>query len=198
VSAAPQLERRPVPPEYAALVPPALERVNVPAYILDRAGRVRWLNPAAEAITGDCVGRLFTEVLGRVDADDAWAIFRRNLTGVPHPDFSVDLGQPGGAPTRVQVSSTALGPVGHAVGMFGLAIPSDRLERAAPAVQSRLTRRQHEVLALLAAGASTDQIAARLVVSRETVRNHVRHILQRLGARSRLEAVAIAHREKLL
>jgi DNA-binding CsgD family transcriptional regulator len=198
VSAAPQLQRRAIPTEYAGLVPPALERVNVPAYILDRDGRIRWLNPAAEAIVGDVVGRRVTEVLDQIDERTAWSIFRRNLSGVPHPDFSLDLVAPDGAPTRVQVSSTPLGQRGVAVGMFGLAVPRARGERGAPRVQSRLTRRQQEVLELLAAGASTEQIAARLFLSRETVRNHVRHILHRLGARSRLEAVAIAHREDLL
>jgi DNA-binding NarL/FixJ family response regulator len=41
-------------------------------------------------------------------------------------------------------------------------------------------------------------IAATLHLSKETVRNHVRHVLRALGPRSRLEAVAIAHRTGLL
>ena len=61
-----------------------------------------------------------------------------------------------------------------------------------------LTPRQTEVLRLLEYGRSTNQIAEELHLSRETVRNHVRHILQRLEARSRLEAVAIAHRDELI
>jgi DNA-binding NarL/FixJ family response regulator len=61
-----------------------------------------------------------------------------------------------------------------------------------------LTRRQHEVLEHLAEGASTDDIARELVVSRETIRNHVRHILQRLGVRSRLAAIAVARRDGLV
>jgi DNA-binding CsgD family transcriptional regulator len=198
VSAAQQLQRRPVPPEFAGHVPPALERVSVPAYILDRDGRIQWLNPAAEAITGNAIGRMFTEVLSSADAIGARPIFERNLRGAPHADFSVDLVHPDGAARRVQISSAALGPVGSAVGMFGLALPGAAAGVGDRARSDRLTRRQHDVLQLLAEGASTDQIAEKLVVSRETVRNHVRHILQRLHARSRLEAVAIAHREGLL
>ena len=57
-----------------------------------------------------------------------------------------------------------------------------------------LTPRQEQVLRLLGEGASTDEIAAALHLSRETVRNHVRHVLRALGAHSRLEAVAAAHR----
>jgi len=55
-----------------------------------------------------------------------------------------------------------------------------------------LTPRQEEVLRLLERGRSTVQIADELHVSRETVRNHVRHLLHALGASSRLEAVAVA------
>lgn len=61
-----------------------------------------------------------------------------------------------------------------------------------------LTRRQREILAELAAGASTDELAARLYVSRTTIRNHIAAILRALGAHSRLEAVAIARRRGLL
>jgi LuxR family maltose regulon positive regulatory protein len=62
----------------------------------------------------------------------------------------------------------------------------------------RLTPRQQEVLQLLGQGASTEDIASMLHVSRETVRNHVRHVLRELGAHSRLEAVARAHELGLL
>jgi PAS domain S-box-containing protein len=63
---------------------------------------------------------------------------------------------------------------------------------------SRLTGRQMAVLALLAEGAGTDEIAVRLQITRTTVANHVAAILRRLGARSRLEAVHIARREGML
>ena len=53
-------------------------------------------------------------------------------------------------------------------------------------------------MALLAAGFSTDAIAARLSISVATVRNHVTAILAALGAHSRLEAVAIARRAHLV
>lgn len=57
-----------------------------------------------------------------------------------------------------------------------------------------LTPRQRDVLAGLADGKSTKQIAAELVVAQVTVRNHVANILAALGAHSRLEAVATARR----
>jgi DNA-binding NarL/FixJ family response regulator len=52
-----------------------------------------------------------------------------------------------------------------------------------------------EVLALLERGRSTEQIADELHLSRETVRNHVRHMLRAIGVNSRLEAVAAARGE---
>ena len=61
-----------------------------------------------------------------------------------------------------------------------------------------LTRRQLDVLHLLAEGASTGDIAGRLHLSRETVRNHVRNIFRALGVHSRLEAVLLAYRMGLL
>jgi DNA-binding NarL/FixJ family response regulator len=61
-----------------------------------------------------------------------------------------------------------------------------------------LTAREREVLQLLADGKSTAGLADSLVVSPATARNHVQSIMRKLGAHSRLEAVAIATRENLL
>lgn len=65
-------------------------------------------------------------------------------------------------------------------------------------VGSELTPRELEVLQLLADGQSTAAIVHDLVLSVHTVRNHVRNVLSKLNAQSRLEAVAIARREGLL
>jgi DNA-binding NarL/FixJ family response regulator len=72
------------------------------------------------------------------------------------------------------------------------------VSEAAPSPHPHLTPRQSEVLRLLEHGHSTKQIAAELTLSQETVRNHVRHVLQALGVHSRLEGVALARREQTL
>jgi two-component system response regulator DesR len=57
-----------------------------------------------------------------------------------------------------------------------------------------LTPRQHQVLELLAAGASTRRIAAELQIAEETARNHIRLLLAELRVHTRLEAVVAAFR----
>lgn len=59
-------------------------------------------------------------------------------------------------------------------------------------VKSPLTSREWEILDLLCAAASTEQIADELVLSKETVRSHVKNLLRKLSVRSRQEAVAMA------
>jgi DNA-binding CsgD family transcriptional regulator len=89
----------------------------------------------------------------------------------------------------------------------GLALPI--LKRAGDAGRARaagfptngasspvLSRRETEVYELLAAGRTNKEIARALFISDATVKVHVRHILRKLGARTRTEAVALESREK--
>lgn len=78
--------------------------------------------------------------------------------------------------------------------------PVERLERARPRrLRSREpTAREAEVLQLVADGFGSAEIARRLWVSEETVKTHVTHVLDRLGAKSRANAVAIAMRRGLI
>jgi len=62
----------------------------------------------------------------------------------------------------------------------------------------RLTDRELEVLRLVAKGMSNKEIAAELVIAENTVKNHVRNILEKLELRTRMEAAMYAVREKLI
>jgi two-component system response regulator DevR len=80
--------------------------------------------------------------------------------------------------------------------MLALLLP--RLARTRRGIGYDLTPREHDVLRLLSEGASKEVIGERLFVSPNTVRNHIQSILSKLGAHSRLEAVAVATREGLI
>jgi two-component system, NarL family, response regulator len=64
--------------------------------------------------------------------------------------------------------------------------------------RGKLTRRQREILQLLANGGSTTAAAKELELSEQTVKTHTKNALARLGARNRTHAVAIALREALI
>jgi DNA-binding NarL/FixJ family response regulator len=71
-------------------------------------------------------------------------------------------------------------------------------DAAVQGIVEPLTSRELEVLAMLAAGRSNQAIARELVVSLDTVKKHVSHVLGKLGAANRTEAVARARRLGLI
>jgi PAS domain S-box-containing protein len=92
------------------------------------------------------------------------------------PEIAVEhLGR---APRRVAGDDSAAGEGGHR--------------------QQPLTRREIEVLRLLTEGVGTEEIADSLFISVTTVRNHVQNILHKLDVHSKLEAVALALRRRLI
>jgi DNA-binding NarL/FixJ family response regulator len=74
---------------------------------------------------------------------------------------------------------------------------SEAARRSVPRTED-LSSSERRVLALVAAGSSTEEIAASLTVSPHTVRTHVRNLLRKLDAQSRAHAVAIAMRDSAL
>ena len=86
----------------------------------------------------------------------------------------------------------------RACGQAGAAPPSRRAAVAIPGMAEPLTDREAEVLRLLAAGRSNQRIAHELVVALNTVKKHVTHVLGKLGAANRTEAVARARQLGLI
>jgi PAS domain S-box-containing protein len=173
----------------------ALENVNVPSYVLDATGIIRWLNPAARRLVGDCRGRQFTSVLAPEDRRRGREVFAQKVVGnkIATDTSGVMIIGADGERFDCEVSGVRLTRGGHVVGVFGQ-VPQWSMERGARDPHPHLTPRQAEVLHLLEDGHSTAQIAGELHLSQETVRNHVRHLLRALGVNSRLEAVAVARR----
>jgi LuxR family maltose regulon positive regulatory protein len=80
----------------------------------------------------------------------------------------------------------------RACGQTDTTAPQRRATTAPPGLAEPLTGRELEVLRLLAAGRSNQRIARDLVVALDTVKKHVTHVLGKLGAANRTEAVARA------
>jgi PAS domain S-box-containing protein len=174
-----------------------LEDLNVPAYAVDRFGIIRWLNSAAKRLVGDIRGRQQSSVVVPEQAREAKESFLRKMMGTEKStDATVVVVQPGGKRVQVEISSCALREGHRIVGVFG--VVRHREQAAAPGPHPHLTPRQNQILHLLAHGHSTAQIAEELHLSVDTVRNHVRRMLRALGAHSRIEALAVAHREGIL
>ena len=174
----------------------ALSDIAVPAYALDKRGTIRWLNRAAVDVLGDARGSDFSLVVAPEHSLRAREAIRRNImrgTGAAHEDLLVV--RPDGRRVNVEITSAPLRDGHQVVGMFGIAV---REAKSVPPPRRHLTPRLHQVLLMLAAGKSTEQIAAELHLSVTTVRNHVRRLLRSLDAHSRLEAIAVARRDGLL
>lgn len=128
------------------------------------------------------------------------------LTGEASAAVATRVAEVGGAglvlkSSRLEELESAVRQVAAGEVAFGpglLAGVLDRLTGRTRGGSTPLTAREQETLVLLAGGASTEEVSERLGVTRNTVRNHVQRILDKLGARSKLEAVAIARREGLL
>ena len=182
-------ELRRIAPDLA----PSIAKLTVPAYILDRNATVRWMNAAALARFGDLRGKRITQIVEPEYAARARQEFAAKLIGTQETtEATVTLRAADGTRTAVEISSTQLLDQGSIVGVFGLANPAEEPLTAA-AESPQLTPRQLDVLRYLATGHSTAAIATKLAISIDTVRNHIRAIMQRLEVHSRLEAVIRAH-----
>jgi len=176
-----------------------LEEIRVPAYIVDCHRRLRWQNAASLELVGDLRGRLDGSVgLAPEDLARARDAFDRKERGASHTELEVSVARRGGTRVRVAVNSVPLKNArGAMIGSFGLV---QVLEEIEPVVEHapRLSPRERETLALLAAGHSTAQMAEQMGIATETVRNHVKGVLRSLAASSRVEAVAKARRVGLI
>lgn len=134
------------------------------------------------------------------EGDAALAALRDGARGVVPPDASAAI--VAAAAAALAAGLAVLPPallarlVMQAGSAFGNA--TDPVRTVAPEATASLTRREREVLALLAAGASNKVVARRLGLSFHTAKAHVAAVLQKLGASSRADAVARGARAGLV
>jgi PAS domain S-box-containing protein len=178
----------------------ALEQLTVPASVVDRDGRIRWMNRGAIDLVGDRVGQPFVRAVAPEDVHRARRQFAKKVIGeASSTEYTMTLLDQAGRRVPVRVSSAPLLENGEITGVFGIAYRDGAAGPfEAPQVEAGLTARQHETLALLADGLGTLEIADRLGVAEDTARNHIRALLRHLDAHTRLEAVVRAYRLGLL
>jgi len=180
-----------------------LDRLHAAAVAQDRVGsiiEIGALRALALAATGDEAGAV-TALAGtlllacpqgyvRVFADEG-------------PPMAALLGRLVAAQRAGQAAAEVpLGYLARLQRAFGTGPPpapgSGRDSAAVPGIVDQLTSRELEVLEMLAAGRSNQGIAGELVVSLDTVKKHVGHVLGKLGAANRTEAVARARELSLI
>jgi DNA-binding CsgD family transcriptional regulator len=156
--------------------------------LLTAGGRLLWASPSCERLLGSspppaligAARRLYDVALGRATAPSIATMQLQGRFSRVVANLSV-LRTPSGAPlVLVELESDA-----------ALALDGSELAR-----RFQLTRAEGTVLALLAEGLSNSTIAARLHVSVETVRTHVRRTLAKLGLHSRVQAALLVTRAR--
>ena len=187
-------ELRRIAPDLA----PSISRLTVPAYILDRNGVVRWLNAEALAEFGDLRGKRMSQIVERDYLTLARQEFAAKMLGtVEASEGRSRCGRPTAGASTSRSARRLCSIRGRSSASSVSPIPRRKLPR--PSIDTvHVTPRQMDVLRHLAQGHSTAIIAEKLGIATETVRNHVRAIISRLGVHTRLEAVLRAHELGLL
>lgn len=200
----------------------ALASTGDGAFAIAADGRIALWNRAAEKILGytarEAIGRACCDLFMGLDDSGNRLCYRgcHIMTlvkmGDPVQSFDMRTRTKAGRPIWINLSTLVV-PGEQAGGPLTfhlfrdvtaskelLSLVHERLSAPSEGQEGNgaLTRRELEILQLIATGASTKTMAGRLHVSPATVRNHVQNILSKLGAHSRLEAVASATRQRLL
>lgn len=201
----------------------SLDRAGDGAVVIGPDSRIAVWNRAAERILGwkakEVLGRPCCEVLAGEDGHGNGLCYQgcdvmgQVRLGEPVEHFEMKTRSKAGRPVWLDVSileaPATNGNRPMTVHLFRDITATKKLleivrEKTAPAPSSNgngaagLTKREIEILRLMAAGANTKVLAERLNVSPATVRNHAQNIFAKLDVHSRLEAVAWANQHRLV
>jgi DNA-binding CsgD family transcriptional regulator len=200
-----------------------IARSGEAVFAIDGADRIILWNKPCEALLGiparRVLGKPCYEVICGRDANDnlychrncAVAYQARQRKDDPVNRFSLTVRTGDGKPKRVSSSlfaipsyHPALTTVVHVLRPEAAAAPAAAEPEPLTPIKNgegeaiALTPREKEILGCLAQGMSTAAVAKKLAIAAVTVRNHVQKILQKLDVHSKLEAVVLAHRHKLI
>jgi DNA-binding NarL/FixJ family response regulator len=130
------------------------------------------------------------------EEDDLYEAIRAGASGYLLKEISID--EIGDAVRSIHGGQSLISPsmASKLLDEFAAMIRKEERREQVPA--PRLTPREMEVLQHVAQGMHNREIAKALFISENTVKNHVRNILEKLHLHSRMEAVVYAVREKLL
>jgi PAS domain S-box-containing protein len=172
------------------------ERSTNPIVLLDEQQRVLEVNEPALTLMGQARGEVLgTSIRERFPAAERsaatrdWHSLLRNGERVGERT----LVRPDGSSVAVEWAgrSAEIGGRRVVIAVYLRGSPLTSPAHAGRPVRA-LTRREREVVTLIALGYDTREIAASLVVSPETVKSHVRKAMSKLGARTRAQLVAVA------
>ena len=130
------------------------------------------------------------------DEADLFEAIKAGASGYLLKEISID--EVADAVRSVWAGHSRISPSMAAKLLSEFAAMSKRAEERQQLPAPRLTDREMEVLKLVAQGLNNRDIAKELFISENTVKNHIRNILEKLHLHSRMEAVVYAVREKLL
>jgi DNA-binding NarL/FixJ family response regulator len=174
-----------------------LAREHAPdVVVMDVRMPVRSGIEAARAIKEELPGTKILVLTISDEEDDLYEAIKAGANGYLLKEISID--EIGHAVRSVNGGQSLISPsmASKLLDEFAAMIKKEEQKEQVPA--PRLTPREMEVLQHVAQGMNNREIAKTLFISENTVKNHVRNILEKLHLHSRMEAVVYAVREKLL
>jgi DNA-binding NarL/FixJ family response regulator len=169
---------------------PRCDGVEATRRLRERAPGVRVIVLTTYADDRSVIEALRAGARGYLTKDAGAAEIRQALQQVVSGQAVIDPAVQHHLVDAIAVEPAGAGPGGPA--------PAAAAGPQAPPLPGGLTPREAEVLALIAEGLSNAEIASRLVVSEATVKSHVNHLLAKIGARDRAQAVGYAYRHGLI
>jgi PAS domain S-box-containing protein len=164
---------------------------------VDDERRCVWVNEAATRLFGapsdEIVGRRLEDFTPRDDLarlDEMWRQFRRE--GELQGPYEVLLPDGSRRPVAFRANWH------YAPGEHLIAAVETPGPEAAVTGAGKLTKREREILSLVADGLTNDEIGARLVLSPATIKTHLQNVYSKLQVKDRAAAVAVALRSRLI